>query len=373
MEKKILLDAHVFDDKHQGTRTYLKGLYAELIIIAKDWHFFLAANDIANLKTEFGIHKNVTYIPLKSQNKFYRLLVELPLLIKEYKIDYAHYQYICPPIKNCKLIITTHDILFEQKEYKKYFPLKYRIINGFLFKWSAKRADLLLTVSQYSKDKISELYHIEDDKIKITPNAVSLNYDPDVYYQDLNKENLGKYLLYVSRVEPRKNHLGLLKVFIELNLFQKGYKLVFIGKKDIAYPELDNYIENNLNLVEDSVVWLSSISNRELKTYYQNCELFVFPSFAEGFGIPPLEAMALRRKILCSKSTAMADFDLPDSLIFDPNNLEELKQKILNQLQSTNVQLEVYSKVLNKYNWKEIAADYYKHLKTLNNKFNNVD
>ena len=152
----ILVDAHIFDDKHQGTRTYLKGLYSELIVIAENWHFFLVAQDIENLKKEFGVHKNVTYLPLKSQNKFYRLLIELPLIIKRNRIDYAHYQYISPPIKNCKQIVTIHDILFEQKEFKSFFPLKYRIINSTLFKTSARRADILLTVSEYSKRKISE-------------------------------------------------------------------------------------------------------------------------------------------------------------------------------------------------------------------------
>ena len=111
----VLVDMHVFDDKHQGTRTYLRGLYLELIYIAKNWRFFLAANNIENLKNEFGDHHNVTYIPLKRHNKFYRLLIELPLIIKKYEIDCSHFQYITPLFKKGKYIVTTHDILFEHK------------------------------------------------------------------------------------------------------------------------------------------------------------------------------------------------------------------------------------------------------------------
>ena len=169
----ILIDAHIFDDKYQGTRTYLKGLYAALIPLAKDWNFYFVANDIDNLKNEFGVSPNVYYIQLKSKSKYNRLLLELPRIIKENMIDCAHYQYITPFFKNCKTIVTTHDILFKEKRFKKYFPLKYRLINGALFKISAKKADVLLTVSEYSKEKIIEYYNLPEDKVYVTPNAVS--------------------------------------------------------------------------------------------------------------------------------------------------------------------------------------------------------
>ena len=173
----ILVDMHVFDGKHQGTRTYLKGLYTELIPIAKNHHFFLVANDVKNLKSEFKNYNNVSYISLKSNNKFYRLLFEFPSIIKQNKIDFAHFQYIAPPFKNCKLIITIHDILFEQKEYKKYFSFKYRIVNGALFRWSASRANILLTVSEYSKRKEEIEINLDNQEILYGNKSVNFNLD----------------------------------------------------------------------------------------------------------------------------------------------------------------------------------------------------
>jgi glycosyltransferase involved in cell wall biosynthesis len=356
----ILIDTHVFDEKHQGTRTYLKGLYSELISLAKDWNFFMVANDIANLKSEFEEHENLTFIQLKSQNKFYRLLIELPSIIKKHAIDYSHFQYIGTPIKVSKQIITTHDILFEQEEFKLYFPLKYRLVNGFLFKRSAKRADVLLTVSNYSRQRISELYQIPNEKIHVTPNAVHANFGIQSFQEASDAIlGLGKYILYVARIEPRKNHLTLLKAFTELQLAQKGYKLVFVGRKDIPNPELEAYNAKSKAINGDAVVWLDSIPNDELASYYQHCELFVFPSFAEGFGIPPLEAMAVGCKLLCSKNTAMADFNLPESLTFDPYNVEELKQKVEQQLNSSQILSNVYDQILSKYSWAKVANDFY--------------
>lgn len=357
----ILIDAHVFDEKHQGTRTYLKGLYSELIPLAKDWSFFMVAYDIINLKKEFGSHPNLTYIKLKRQNKFYRLLVELPAIIRKSKIDFAHFQYIGIPFKgNCKLVVTTHDVLFEQQEFKSYFPLKYRVVNGYLFKRSAQNADVLLSVSNYSRNKISELYKIPNESIHITPNAVGSQFNQSADLE-LSKEikELGKYILYVARIEPRKNHLAVLKAFKELKLSKRDYKLVFIGRKDILSLELERYIERNMELDDKSVVWLDNVRNESLFNYYKNCELFVFPSFAEGFGIPPLEAMAAGSKLLCSKETAMADFNLPQELTFDPSNIEELKQKILVELKREEPLTEIYRPILEKYNWSSIATDFY--------------
>lgn len=357
----ILVDAHVFDNKHQGTRTYLKGLYSQLIQLAPEWNFFMAAHDTENIEKEFGNHFNVTYLQLKHHNKFYRLLIELPKIIRKYKIDYSHFQYIGTPIKisNHKQIITIHDILFEQDEFKHYFPLKYRLINGFLFKHFAKRADVLLTVSNYSRTKISELYNIPIEKIYLTPNAVNNDFDEKVdnQYSQKHKE-LGKYILYVSRVEPRKNHLTLVKAFIQLNLAQQGYKLVFIGKKDIFYKELEDFVSKTGTSDINQVVWLDNVSNNDLANYYKNCELFVFPSFAEGFGIPPLEAMTFKRKLLCSGTTAMSDFGLPESATFNPHDVDELKEKIIAQLSTDFVLHEEYERILSNYNWAIISEDF---------------
>ena len=250
--------------------------------------------------------------------------------------------------------------MFEQEEFKSYFPLKYRLVNGFLFKRSAKQADVLLTVSNYSRQKISEHYNIPMEKIHITPNAVESDIEIQIRCRNFRTiKDLGTFILYVARIEPRKNHLALLKAFTELKLAKKGYKLVFVGRKDIPNPELDAYIKTSKDINLDAVVWLDDIPNDMLSYYYKHCELFVFPSFAEGFGIPPLEAMALGCKVLCSKNTAMADFNLPESLTFDPNNVEELKQKIELQLECERSSADVYQPILSKYKWAKVANNFY--------------
>ena len=87
----IFVDCHIFDGNFQGTTTYLKGLYSELLK-DKTKQFFFGASNTAFLETLFGTHENLTYVSYKAKNKFYRLLFDIPGIIKENKIDYAHFQ-----------------------------------------------------------------------------------------------------------------------------------------------------------------------------------------------------------------------------------------------------------------------------------------
>lgn len=358
---RLLVDCHVFDGKFQGTRTYIQGLYTSLIRYS-DIDFFFAARDINNLKSIFGEASNVHYVEMKSNNSFTRLLFEIPQLINKNKIDYAHFQYIVPWKKTCKEIVTIHDLIF--MEYPSFFPWYYRFSKNFFFKRSAKRADILLTVSCFSRKEIHSIYKIPIERIHVTPNAV-LN---DFEYSRRSTELIGidrylnidnsKILLSVSRIEPRKNHLSLLKAFVELELYKKGYKLILIGKMDMKYKDFSLFLSNLSKDVRKNIL-IQTVPFPVLLELYKRASLFVFPSYAEGFGIPPLEAVEVGCPLLCSKATAMLEFNLPESIMFDPYDLEELKRKIVNELRSPTDLNNVRKIIMNKYNWGTISEKYY--------------
>lgn len=356
---RLLVDCHVFDGKFQGTRTYIQGLYQNMIRY-KDIDFYFAAQYIDNLKKYFGNSGNVHYISLKTESSIKRLAVEFPKIIKEYNIDIAHYQYISPFSKCCKEIVTVHDLLF--LDYPQYFSWSYKVKNSFLFKRSAKRADMLLTVSEYSKEAISRLFNIQKESICVTPNAV-LSLEENFVVPDVkNKFGLDKFILTVSRIEPRKNHLMLLKAFNDLNLAAKGYKLVMVGVPDLAYKDFSDYY-NRLNpMVKDSVI-MKPVSFADLVGLYQQADLFVFPSFAEGFGIPPLEAVEYGCPILSSNATAMAEFGFPKEWTFDPDDKEELMRKMKSLLQHRPNMDEEKIILRKKFNWSVIADGFYQEIK----------
>ncbi len=361
---RILIDSHVFDGGFQGTRTYLEGLYTHLTHHT-DIDFYFAAENLPRLKAVFGEAPNIHYVSLSSSNKWKRLAVEFPRIIRENQIDYAHYQYISPLVKNCRQIVTVHDLLF--MDLPQYFPLSYRLPKRILFRRSAKSADILLTVSEYSRESIARNFGIDSNRIHITYNSI-LPSDMAGNAVDIkSKYGFDKYLLIVSRIEPRKNHYALLKAYYELNLWKKGYHLVMIGSKDLAYKQFFSYLDG-FDAEARDMVHIMQVPFADLVAFYKGASLFVFPSYGEGFGIPPLEALAYGCPLLCSSATAMSEFELPGSISFVPSDVEELKQKIQAQLDHSMCLDDVRERVFHKYNWQGISDSFYEMLISQDNK-----
>lgn len=353
---RLLVDCHVFDGKFQGTRTYLEGLY-KCMTKYKDITFFFASHDLENIKRVFGEGDNIKYVYLRHKGSIGRLMYDFPKIIKENNIDYAHFQYISPFIKRCREIVTIHDLLF--LDYPQYFSSGYKIKNKYFFGKSARRTDVLLTVSEYSRERISHWFNIPMDDIYITENAVLPISDKISIPEIKRKYGLDKYILTVSRIEPRKNHLMLLQAFIEMRLYEQGYSLVMVGIPDLKYKSFKSYY-NGLTENVKSHIKIMSVSFPELVGLYQNASLFVFPSFAEGFGIPPLEAIEYGCPVLCSNATAMAEFNLPDEMTFNPSDKNEMKQK-MSQLLLHPVKLDKEI-IQRKFNWEHSAEVLYKVL-----------
>lgn len=134
---KLLVDCHGFDfNISQGITTYIEGLYRSVIRLSSEIEFYFVAKDIDKIKAIFGESDKIKYIPLTSKNRIYRLLFEIPRIVKKYKIDVAHYQYVSPIIKNCKTIVTLHDILFI--DFPEYFPFSYRFLKEFPLNYRPK-------------------------------------------------------------------------------------------------------------------------------------------------------------------------------------------------------------------------------------------
>jgi glycosyltransferase involved in cell wall biosynthesis len=345
----------------------LRGLYDPLGLDG-DFELFIAAHDTDIAKAQFKNFANIQFIKLSSSSKFPRLIYDFPRIIKKHKINVAHFQYISPLIKTCKEIVTIHDLLY--RDFKSYFPLTYRLRNDFLFKRSAQRADLITAVSGYSEKSITKHFNIPPSKVELVPNGIHNDFFVQLRRSEhiADKFNLKKYILCVSRIEPRKNHILLLKAFAELKLWEKDISLVFIGRQDIRVDELDSYLSSLPKEAQDEVHRLKNISEEDLKQFYVNSMVTVYPSFAEGFGIPPLEAASLGAKVLCSNSTAMADFHFFGENLFDPCNIDELKSKLSNAIVSASYTLgrDGLSELIRKrYNWESISNSYAKRVKQL--------
>lgn len=357
MKPRIFVDGRVFDTEYQGTRTYIHNLY-EIIDRLGDFDIFLASREPANAESFFPGSSNIHFIPYRTSSKIKRALRELPEMMGRYRIDAAHYQYIAPPVKSCLQIVTIHDLLF--KDFPREFSLGYRMIKGAAFYLSARRADLVTTVSEYSKRAIVKHFGIPDRDIHVVPNGVSSQ-----YFEPYDKErsarvvkdkfNISRYILYVSRIEPRKNQLDLLQSYLDLQLYQQGRSLVFVGKESIPVPRIRAIIGSLPEEIQQKIVFLENMSNGDLRLLYQAADLFVYPSKGEGFGIPPLEAAALGVPTICSNTTAMNDFTFFGSNHIHPDR-DTLKETIVSALARQPANLREISRAIEKdYGWDAAA------------------
>ena len=181
----ILVDGHVLDGRPQGTATYIAGLYKAIaennlatITIASFYKDSLEKYDLS--------HPNIKWVKLPTKNKYIRLLFSLPYLEYYLKPDFSHYNYIGPIIKFSKRIITCHDLLF--LDFPEYFSRSYRFRNKILFYISARNADIVSTVSEFSANAISKHFSIPYDKIMIAPNAINMEEynDGDLSFKKMN-------------------------------------------------------------------------------------------------------------------------------------------------------------------------------------------
>ncbi|HSU27926.1 MAG TPA: glycosyltransferase, partial [Chitinophagaceae bacterium] len=197
---KLFADAHVFDNEYQGTRTYIKEIYSQLARIP-ELEIYLGAYEPEKLAEIFQGIPNIRFIKYPGKSAFTRLLYSIPELITRYRIDFAHFQYILPPSKKCTYIVTIHDVTLN--EFPGEFSYPYRLSKKMLYRDAAKRADIITTVSAYSRRSIQKYIGTTDQPIHIIPNGVSKRFFLP-YHKEISKKwihekfGISKFILYVS-------------------------------------------------------------------------------------------------------------------------------------------------------------------------------
>ena len=240
-----------------------------------------------------------------------------------------------PIFGRVKKIVAIHDVIAE-----KYPELIFsNRINRTLWNlkvWLAiKQADLIMTVSEFSRQGIIEHFGISGENIRVVSEAAVKDFrpihEPDLLSDKLTSFGLDistRYILYVGGIAPHKNLSTLLNAYSRLINYtgHKDIKLVLVGdyKRDVFL--IDNNLKPLLKKLHltDKVIFTGFISDEELVYFYNAAIVFVLPSFMEGFGLPAVEAMACGTPVIGSKTTALPEVVGDAGLFFDPSNPDEL-------------------------------------------------
>ena len=234
-------------------------------------------------------------------------------------------------------------IIFKTKQ------LVYRFVN----RKAAKKSTHIITISNYVRDNLIEMFGIEQSKITTTYNAADRIADKPEALNNLKEE---KFIMYVGRPLPHKNLERLMEAFVEIRKTHPDLKLVLAGKKDVLF---ERHEERARELgIADSVVFTGFVNEGQLRWLYEKCQAYVFPSLSEGFGLPGLEAMMHGAPVVSSNATCLPEIYEDAAHYFDPLNIDDMAIKICEVLDDKKLREELINKghaQAAKFSWKRMA------------------
>lgn len=341
---RVGLDLHVVDGLFQGSRTHVIELFSRVAKLCPEYEFVALLDGVDSLKSNYPAFDlpNVQIEKLKHTGPIKRLMWELPKLQRSLKLDLLHLQYILPLPSLCPTMVTIHDVLFES--HPEYFTKFFRLRSQIFMRLAALQAEHVFTVSEFSKQEICNRYGMKSSAVTVTPNSANFSkfYPGDDGAQLVQARGLEpkRYLLTVGRLEPRKNHVTLLKAYVKLG--PSAPPLVIVGQRDFGFEEMlaaaaDSEARGRIHVFEN-------VGDQELPALYRNCLAFAYPSLAEGFGMPPLEAMASGVPVIAADNTGLTEVVGSAGLLVDSHDVEGLYNALRAVIQDSNLRANLIDK-----------------------------
>lgn len=290
--------------------------------------------------------------------------IRTPNCISSLDVDLYHIPQngIGMPIpKKCPYIITLHDIIpckLPETVNPKFLKLFEETMPQIL-----EKSDGVITVSNFSKNDIINTFNYPKDKIFVTPLASEKIYMPldKLYSKKIIKINYGiddPFILYIGGLSPRKNITRLIEAFELLKRkYKKNIKLVIAGKKGTNYEAYRKKVQSFS--LEDHIIFPGFIKMEHMPYIYNASELFVYPSLYEGFGLPPIEAMACGVPVISSNITSMPEILKNAAILINPRDSYALSEKIYEVLTNKSFSKELSVRGLKKakeLNWEKTAS-----------------
>lgn len=375
--KRIGIDARFYGPIGKGLGRYTQEVVDNIIRLDRENEYviFLRRENFDELKTDRLPHVK----KVLAEIRWYTLAeqIMMPWLIYREKLDLVHFPHFNVPILcPTKLVVTIHDLIlinFPTKKATTLGPLTYFIKNiGYrLTIWLAlMRSRAIIAVSQFTKDDIVQHFGVKPEKIVVTYEGVAdfaqaagtADETADKQSPALAKHHINRpYILYVGNAYPHKNLEQLLNVFKALLAKRPNLQLVLVGKEDHFYAKIKQQAKDlQLTLPGQSspVIFTDYVNDQELAELYSHATLYVFASFYEGFGLPPLEAMAKGLAVASSDTTSMPEILGEAAIYFNPRDQDDMQAKISALLDDPELRKELINKghgQIRKYSWQSCA------------------
>lgn len=342
---KILIDLTSLADNFSGIERYAASLALEMLHDEKNTYILVFKESVHPWFEAYASAGNVSMVILERCHKLLFNQLRLPLAI--YKLQADCYLFLAFPVPvllfKRNMVSTMHDICCwdcpETMNHVSalYFKISHRI--------AMVKCKAIVTISGFTRKRIEERLGYKQEKLWLVYCGVDrkfcLTENLDANHRRIQEKYRlpEKYLLSLSTLEPRKNLELLIRAYSRLVL-EDHWKipLVLAGRKGW---KMDGLLSNVPEIVRNQIYFTGFISDEDLPVVYKNASLFVFPSIYEGFGLPPLEALACGTPVLSSDAASMPEI-LGDSVVFfESNNIQSLYDALKGMVLSTNLSEQV--------------------------------
>lgn len=326
----IGFDAKRVFQNYTGLGNYGRTLLRNLILLYPQQNYHLYAPTIRRDKETEDFFVNTRFKirnTLSCCKPCWRTFTIKKDFVKD-KIDLYHglSNEIPVGMRSVKSVVTIHDLIF--KVYPETYPAIDRRIYDLKFGYACRNADLIIAISESTKNDIIRFYHIHPEKIAVVYQPVN-----PLFYSKQNSEEVDKvlakhrlpkdFILYVGSITQRKNLKMLLRSYALLDNTSQ-IPMVMVGRGDRYKKQC---MELALKLgISEKLYWIDSVNdNRHIQALLQKAKLVVYPSLYEGFGLPVVEALLSETPVITSRISSMPEAVGNDHLLADPENIEEWK------------------------------------------------
>jgi glycosyltransferase involved in cell wall biosynthesis len=361
MAGTIGVDATPLLGERSGVGNYTARLLAAQLKIAPEREYLLYSNrPLENLEPGLKRAKAVPgYMP---RSRWLWMQLTLPRLISQTKPDLCHFTNALAPLWVRKpYVLSIYDATLFL--YSRYHPRTRLLAIRLMLPLAVRRASAIITISHSARQDLQKILKIPNEKLHVVYGAAPTHFEPVTNPERLDQirrkyQLPDQFLLYVGTLEPRKNLSRLVRAFGRLKKQGQPHKLVLAGPWGWSMNGFQQQIEQ-LEL-GDAVQMLGYIPDEDLPGLYSLATVFVFPSIYEGFGLPPLEAMACGTPVLSSKNSSLAEICGDAAYLIDPLDEENLVDGLRRVLEDKNLQKKLGEngrKRATEFSWERAARE----------------
>jgi glycosyltransferase involved in cell wall biosynthesis len=359
---RIAIDAHAVGAKLGGNESYAVNLIEALAQIDSANHYTIyittaeARERFQGRWPNFKVRATLPHTPL------IRIPLTLSAELRKNPVDVLHVQFTAPPFCPCPVVVSIHDLSFEHLP--QTFKRRSRTQLRLTVRHSARRAARIISLSEHGRRDIIETYGITAERVSAIPLAAPSHFAPVQDNRELQRVRHnygidGDYILTVGSIQPRKNLARLVQAYASLRgnkSADKLPKLVLVGKSGWLYDETLRALKETG--VADTVVLTGYVPQEDLPALYSGALCFVYPSYFEGFGLPPLEAMKCGAPVIVGNKTSLPEVVADAALTVDPFDVEAIASAMQRVIESPALREELSIKGQARaetFDWRETA------------------